>query len=183
MKKISKILLLIVFISFFAEGLLLPIYALFVKEIGGDVLIASSSWAFYSIILGLLIFVFGKLEDKFLNKSQMIFLGTLIGSIASFSFLLVSKPIHLFVVQAFLGIASAMVAPAWDALFSLNLTKGKEASEWSFEEGGGQIILGISAFIGGIIVSIYGFNALFILMGSFQLFAAIILSYFNKEFN
>ncbi|MBN2126891.1 MAG: MFS transporter [Candidatus Diapherotrites archaeon] len=171
MKKISKILLTIAMLGFFAEGLMGPIYAVFVEQIGGDVLTASSSWALYSIVLGGLIFVFGKLEDGFLKKEQMISAGLLVGSIATFSYMFVSEPIHLFLVQAFLGIAAAMVTPAWDSMYSINLDKGKESSEWSLEEGGSQIVLGLSALIGGIIVSMYGFNLLFILMGLLELLA------------
>ena len=44
-------------------GLLAPIYALYVENIGGNIVDAGIAWAIFSISMGVLLIVFGKLEN------------------------------------------------------------------------------------------------------------------------
>lgn len=64
MNKIEKYLLLALIFSAFAEGLLGPLYTIFVSEIGGDIFDISWAWASFLIVSGLLTIVLGKLSDK-----------------------------------------------------------------------------------------------------------------------
>ena len=68
----------------------------------------------------------------------------------------------------------AIVAPAWEALYSLALDKGKESSEWSYWNMGTGLAISIAAFLGGMIVSYFGFKLLFIIMAAFHLISAVI---------
>jgi MFS family permease len=163
MHKAIKILIGASIFFNFSAGLFGPIYAIFVERIGGDMLAASTAWAIYSIIIGILILIFGKWEDK-LNKRKMVVLGYFLHTVGAAGYLFVQQPIHLFLVQAILGVSAAINNPAWNAIFSTSLDKHRESSEWAYWEGTVRIDAGIAAVIGGTIATVFGFRTLFILM-------------------
>ena len=62
------------------------------------------------------------------------------------------------------GIGAAVNVPAFKGVFSHNLDRGKFDSEWGLWDGMSYFFWGISAFIGGYIAKIYGFEILFFIM-------------------
>ncbi|MBT3465151.1 MFS transporter [archaeon] len=185
MKKELNILLIASYFNIFGFGFFGPIYALYVKEIGGTILDTSLSWAIYSLVMGVLIIIFGKLEDKILNKRKMIVIGYFILAFGILSYAFVQDKTQLFIVQIINGIGVAVLNPAFKTIFSKDEDKGRESYEWSLWEGGEKIMLGTSALIGGIIVTYFGFKIMFYIMFIMQLFGALIsiniLSYDNHK--
>ena len=178
MKKILKVLLLSSCLINFSAGLLGPIYAIFVQEIGGDILTAGTSYAFFSITVGVLIFFLSKWEDKIKHQEKILVLARLLTFIGITGYLFVQSPIHLFLVQIILGFSEALGNPAYSSLYSKNLTKGKFASQWGYWDSFIMIAIGISSIIGSFIASNYGFKFLFLIMSFFSLlalFATILL--------
>jgi MFS family permease len=163
MHRAIKILIASSIFFSFSSGLFGPIYAIFVEKIGGDILTASSAWTLYSVVIGILILVFGKWEDK-LNKRKMIVLGYFINTIGIAGYLFIQQPIQIFIIQAILGVSSAILNPAWNAIFSTSLDRHRESSEWAYWEGAIRIDAGIAAVIGGAIATIFGFHVLFVFM-------------------
>lgn len=163
MHKAIKILIGASIFFNFSAGLFGPIYAIFVQEIGGDILTASNAWAVYSIVIGALLLITGRLEDH-LNRRKMVILGYFLSTVGTAGYLFVRQPLDLFIVQIILGVSAAINNPAWSAIFSTSLDKHCESSEWAEWEGIIRIDLGIAAFLGGIIVVAFGFRTLFILM-------------------
>jgi DHA2 family methylenomycin A resistance protein-like MFS transporter len=145
-------------------GLLGPIYALFVTDIGGDVLNASWAYAVYMASAGVVTYILGKWEDHYNHKEKFIFVGYLVLSMGCLSYLFVASQAMLLFTQALLGLGIAIAAPSFDALYALHTTKHKEASEWAMWESLNNIVLAVSAVLGGYIVSLYGFDSLFIVM-------------------
>ena len=178
-----KFLLYVSILSNFSGNLFGPIYALFVLGIGGNVLIASSAWAVFKIVESSLTIFFGKLEDLKQNKEKFMFYGFLILTITNFLFIFIKTPILLYLLQVLFGIGMAMVNPAWEALYSLSLDKGKESSEWSYWNASVGFSIALAAFLGGLIVTYYGFKTLFIIMALFHLISAFIAySLIKKSF-
>lgn len=91
----------------------------------------------------------------------MFVLGRVMTTVGIIGYLFVTKPIHLFIVQFVLGIAGTVKNPAFDALFSHAIERGKESSTWDYQLGSTQIFVGIAALIGGVIATVYGFRVLF----------------------
>jgi MFS family permease len=168
MKKWLKILLFADFFMILAMGMLTPIYAIFVEEIGGDILSASSAWAIFTLTSGILIFLMGRWEDKQRKKGisfkRFIFFGYLIRSIAFLSYFFVADKYQLFLVQILLGIGVATTVPAYDSLYSRFLSKGRFATEWGAWEGMNMIVAALAAITGGIIATYFGFKTLFLIM-------------------
>lgn len=163
MHKILKILTASSIFYNLTAGMLGPIYALFAQEIGGGLFVASSAIAIYTAVIGILILVFGRLEDK-LNKRKVFIAGRAINVVGISGYLFVSSPLDLFIVQGILGVAIAMMNPTFEALYSRGLRKGHEAFEWSVWEGSIHLVLAGAALVGGFIASTMGFKTLFIVM-------------------
>lgn len=176
-----KLLLHTSFFGNFSGALLGPIYALFVQNIGGSVIVASTSFAIYTMVFALLTTFMGKLEDVKFNKEKMVFLGYFILTIANLLFIFVQKPIHLYLVQILMGVGVAIVAPAWEALYSLALDKGKESSEWGLWNSAIGLSVSIGALTGGLIANYFGFKVLFITMAIFHLVSTVIATSLLKE--
>lgn len=173
LNKRIKILLYGGNIWYFGEGMLGPLFAVFTERVGGDILDVSWAWATYLILAGLLYIVVGKITDKYDNAEKMMVLGYTLNALFTFGYLFVSSPIHLFIVQAGLGIAVAMATPTWDTLYAKHQDRKNGGFQWGLAGGAAQIITGISVIIGGYIVSIASFTALFLTMGIIQVIATI----------
>ncbi len=170
-----------VFINLSA-GLFGPIYAVFVEQIGGNLLTAGGAYAGYSIAFGVLVYFLGKWEDKIKHQENLIILGRFLTLIGTAGYLLIQTPIHLFAVQITLGIAQAFTAPAFGSLYSKNLQKGKFASQWGSWEAMTSIVIGIAAILGGLIAKEFGFKLLFIIMTAIALISLIISLMLRKDF-
>lgn len=156
----------------FAEGMFGPLLAVFTERIGGDILDITSAWAVYLLVTGVLTIFIGKLSDKS-DKARIMIFGYALNAFFTFAYLLVDSSLKLFVVQAGLGIATALATPTWNALYAEYEDKKKEGLEWGLASGAANIVTGIAIIIGGIILHYTSFETLFIIMGSIQLLATI----------
>lgn len=180
MHKILKILITSSIFYNFCTGMLGPIYALFAQKIGGDILVASSAIAVYTCIIGVMILIFGRFEDR-LDKKKVFIIGRAINVVGIASYMFVSSPAQLFITQGILGIAIAMMNPTFEALYSRGLRRGHEAFEWSVWEGTINIVLAGAAVTGGIIASTFGFNALFMFMTGMSMMGLITATFLMKK--
>ncbi len=173
MNKKIKILLYSSNIWMFGYGLLGPLFAVFAERLGGSILDISWAWAIYLIVAGILTIIFGKFSDGNLSKKKLMLLGYILNTIFTFSYLFVSSPLHLLLVQIGIGVAYAMAEPTWDALYTRYQDKKQRGYEWGLAVGGSQIVSGIAVVLGGFIVIYFSFKALFIIMGIVQLIATL----------
>ncbi len=171
MKRGIKVLLLSDAWITLALGLLGPIYALFVQGIGGDIL--DASWAYFAFLItsGALIYLMGKWENRVKHREKLIFAGYCLCSVGCFSYIFVSSQTGLVLTQIILGVAEAVMIPAFDALYSDYTEKKEEASEWGDVESLNYIVTAIAALIGGYVASIFGFRVLFMVMFAISLFS------------
>lgn len=181
MKFEVKVLLVTSIIFNFSLGLLGPIYAIFIEKIGGGILEASAASTTFSLVTGILILFFGRLEDHRLNKRLMIVVGYFIHAFGILGYLFVSEVVHIYFIQAFLGIGAAILTPAFDAVYSTKADKGRESSEWAYWEGGVRIIVAVAALAGGIVATFYGFKILFIFMSAFAFLSAFVSAFLLDE--
>jgi MFS family permease len=165
LKKALKILLLTDACFIFAAGLLGPIYAIFVSEIGGDLLDAGWAWAAFMLTSGIVVFLLSRWENKVHHYEQLIVGGYAIRVVAIFAYIFVQSPMQLMMAQALLGLGEAFTLPAYDALFTKSIDKGREAAQWGDWEAMDYIVTAFSAIIGSAIAMAFGFRALF--MGMF----------------
>jgi predicted MFS family arabinose efflux permease len=162
MKKISLFLLMSSFFGTCGEQMITPLYGMFVSKIGGSIIDAGLGFAIFSILTGLLTIASSKIKWFEDHLGLVVFLGFLIASIGDISYVLVSNPIGLFLVQATNGISVGLLNPAWETLYTQNTDEGEEHNAWSLWGGGASISTGIASLIGSLITSWLGFKAMFI---------------------
>lgn len=157
-------------------GLLSPIYALYVLEINGNEFVAGASWSLYLITAGLIMLFFSKKED--LAKSYKPFLvgGYFIAAISTFMYLMIDTVPQLFLLQIVHAVGIGLLTPSLRAAYTQLQNSKQKAHEWALFDGGLFILQGIAAFIGGTLLSLFGFTPLFIFMGSIQLLSAVVVS-------
>lgn len=147
-----------------AGAMLGPIYALFVEEIGGNILDAGLTYAVYAVVSGIVMIVSGNFSDRFRLEKATMNIGYLLLALAFLLYLKVDSVQNLFLVQVVLGIGQAIYYPAYDSLFSQNLVKGHYGLEWGIDEAKGFFSEALGATLGGFIAFTYGFDVLFICM-------------------
>lgn len=163
MHKALKILIISSMFWNFSIGLLTPIFAIFVQQIGGGIVEASRAGFLYTFLIGLTIVMFGRIEDK-ISKRAMFLFGRMLFTLGAASYIFVESIGQLYFVQIIIALSLAIIDPAFNALFSKSLRRGKESTDWSIWEGSIYIVIGLGAIIGGFIANNYGFKLLFVLM-------------------
>ncbi|MDD3263948.1 MAG: MFS transporter [Candidatus Nanoarchaeia archaeon] len=163
-----------------ALGMIGPIYAIFVAEIGGY--LVEASWAYFAMTFatGLLMYIFGKIEDKIEDKEKMVTLGFFLSTLGCISYIFVSNFFTLIITQIILGLSQSILIPAHNAIYSKYLEEGKVASEWGDWEAMKHIITAFSAVIGAFIVGVFNFQILFIIMALLSS-VSIIISFYTQR--
>jgi MFS family permease len=162
-------------IWYMGEGMLGPLLAVFSERVGGDILDISIAWSIFLVLSGIISIIVGRLSDRF-DKRKIMVAGYWLNAIMTFAYVFVSDPIHLFIVQAGLGIASALSTPTWDALIDEYSGKKQNGTVWGLAEGLPNIVTGVAIVVGGFLVTYQSFGVLFVVMGSIQVVAAIVQS-------
>ncbi|MBT3582277.1 MFS transporter [Candidatus Woesearchaeota archaeon] len=181
MKKQLKILLAADSFFVLAAGLFGPIYAVYVQQIGGDLLTAGGAYSAFAFTSGILIYLIGKWEDHVKHLDKLLIASYALSCFGFVGYLLIQRPLHLFAVQIVFGIAGAINKPAYDALYSKYLAKTKAASQWGAWEGMVWISSAIGAVVGGYIAQIYGFRTLFTIMLGISIIGLIAVSFLVKK--
>ncbi|MDC0506083.1 MFS transporter [Candidatus Gracilibacteria bacterium] len=164
-----------------AGAMLGPIYAIFVGGIGGDLMDASIAGGLFALSAGITSLVFGRIADGIKTKKSVLALGYLIMGVGFFLYLGVDSISKLFAVQILIGLGEAIYSPAFDALYSESTHKKQSGYEWGLWECLNYFSMALGAFLGGIIVTQFSFDAIFITMGSFCLCSSIYLYLVSKK--
>lgn len=164
LQKGVKVLLISDFFAALAVGMIGPIYAIFVEDIGGDIL--DASWAYFAFMIasGVTLYLMGLVENKAKNKGFYIVLGYVLFAVGCLSYIFVHDQFTLILTQVILGFGQAVVSPVFDSLYSDYVNKDQEAKEWAYWESLLYIANALSALIGGYIAYTYGFKNLFMTM-------------------
>ncbi|PIQ76597.1 hypothetical protein COU78_02725 [Candidatus Peregrinibacteria bacterium CG10_big_fil_rev_8_21_14_0_10_49_24] len=147
-----------------AGGLLGPIYALFVEEIGGDLLDAGIAGFVFAIAAGITVVISGKKSDASKHPEYIVALGYCIMGAGYLLYLFVHSMTSLLLVQVLIGFGEALYLPAFDALYSIHLDKNNEGGEWGEWESMNYFATAAAALIGGFVAEKHGFILLFLMM-------------------
>lgn len=164
MHRQNKLFLVMFSFISIAIGMFGPIYAIYVEEIGGDILAAGTSWAIFMIVSGIGIMIMGKIQDKMKREKPIIIFGSVLTSLAYLGYFFVSNVAQLFLVQALLGLSTVIKTPAYDSFYTRYLEQGKFASQWAAWESLWYISAGFAAIMGAFLAKIFSFKALFLAM-------------------
>jgi len=157
----------------FADSLFGPLYAVYVQNIGGDILDVGSTIALYSIATGLLIILVGKFADR-LSKELLTTIGFALGALGTLCYLVIDTPLELYVLQILFAVSTALLSAPLTALFAKNIDEKKAGLLWALEGGGNKMLLGFGLLIGTFVTYRFGFATVFIIIFLFQVCAAML---------
>ena len=164
-----RILIMVNSILVFIMGLFAPFYAVFIQKIGGSIAFAGLSWAIFSIVSGVLIFLFSNWQMKVKEPELLIALGYILRGGVFISYAFMTNIPQLIVTQIFWGIAVALGTPAFDSVYASHTNKESSIIEWGRWEGIAAIVTGVAALVGGIFIQNFGYQAVFITMAFISL--------------
>lgn len=170
-----KVLISINVVFIFAANMFPSIFALFIKEIGGGALTAGSVWAVFSLTAGILMLVLTRFGDKIKEKEYLIAAGYFFRMIGWIGYFFAGAIWHLYLLQIVLALGEALGTPAFNAVYSEHLNKGRYIKQWGVWGSFNLTVMALAAFSGGAIVSFCGFKTLFLLMAGLSAFSLILL--------
>jgi len=164
-------------------GLLGPIYPLFVLnrfsvtviDIGFILTVFGFSSAFFRIIAGRMVDIYG--------KEKIFLIGTLFGAACSLTYIFVSNVIQLYLLEFISGISCALEDPARLAMIAEMGGRKRKGLLFGISESAYEIAGSLAALIAAIMVSNFGFESLFVACSGCQIMSGlVILSVSSKRF-
>jgi len=156
-----------------AGAMLGPIYAIYVERIGGDLLDASFAGGIFALVAGLTVLISGNLSDRIREKELVVVAGYLTIGLGFLMYLWVESVLMVFLIQVIIGLGEAIYSPAFDAVYSEHLDKGKSGLQWGWWEAVNYFTYAVGAVIGGLIVVNLGFEWVFIFMAGLSFGSAL----------
>lgn len=147
-----------------AGAMLGPIYALFVEEVGGDLLDASVAGGLFALAAGLTTFISGKVSDQIRHSEKIMVFGYAVMGLGFLFYRWTDSVWMLFVIQVLIGFGEAIYSPPFDQIYSKHLARTKAGEQWGAWEAMNYFMAAIGAFLGGLIVHRFGFDVLFVTM-------------------
>lgn len=169
-----RFLLLSNYFNIFGYSLFTPLYGLFVLHIGGTAWHMSSVWAVYTVTMGITMLTLGRYSYTIADPRRIVISGYCALVIGALLFLWVSSVWQLYLVQIINAVAVGLMTPAWKALYAKGEDRGRELQEWALVDGGDQLLIAFAALLGGAIITLFGFPAIFIGMAFFEGIGALI---------
>lgn len=151
-------------LSTFSEGIILPIYAIFVQRIGGDILDASGAIAVFLIVSGVATILIHRLQWSKKHRTRLMVYGWLVWVIGIAGYFVISSTLTLFATQVLIALGNAIANPAFDAELDDHTDEALKSYEWGLFEALQDIFSGIAAIIGGVVALLFGFKTLIFIM-------------------
>lgn len=164
-----------------AEVLIAPLYALYAEDVGATLLVVSYLAATVFISKTISLLIISKFGSTLFTPEQLLHLGFILRGIGWG--LLIFFPIIpvLFITQALVGAGQATGSPGFLSLYTKHVHEENSvriSAGWSLTEG---IVAALGTIIGGHIVVLFGFTALFTLMTLLSFLASFVFWYYSTE--
>ena len=161
-------------------GLINPIFAVFIVEKvqGGNVFIVGLASGIFLITKSLFRVPIGVFLDISPSEKDDYFTlvaGLLIAALVPFGYIFVTIPLHIFILQAVLGIGLAMSFSGWTGIFTRHIDKGKEGTAWGVYFTLTDLVGAALAGLGGFLVIAFGFPVLIITVSVVSLIGSLLL--------
>ena len=151
-------------LSTFSEGILMPIYAVFVQKVGGGILDAAGAVATFYIVCGLAEFAIFRLKFSRTHRLHLMVGGWILWLLGIVTYLFIRSVPILFLAQILTALGNAVADPAFDAELAERTDSSLRDSEYGTFEASKDIFQGVAALVGGLVVFAFGFRILVILM-------------------
>lgn len=167
-------------IFIFADSLFIPLYALFVTEIGGGAQLAGILFGLKFFVTSIGEFFVIKLKDKLRLDELLLKINFLIRGFAWLLLFFFPTIPMLVIAQILIGISEAVGTPAVNTLISENLDDKKHLREWGISQLTSYIPQAIAGVLSGFIITLWGFPILFLIMAVLAFLSFVLLSFPKK---
>lgn len=159
-------------------AMLVPVYALFVQQVGGGALSAGLTAGALGLASAVSALLSGKYIDKIqpVNTRYVLAVGWALIGCSMLLYLFVHSIAALFVVQLLAGFVKTISAPAFDTLYARHLDKKATGQEYGLWEASFFLTAGVGSILGGIIVAYAGFEGVFIVMAVLAFVASVYIA-------
>lgn len=167
-------------------GLTNPLFAVFITQQikGGNLELVGLSTAVYWILRSVLQLPFARLIDSIkgeIDDFALMAAGSIIMSGVPFLYFFATTNVHVILLQALLGVSSAMVSPGWLAIFTRHIDKHIEAEEWGLYNAMVGLGGALTAALGGFMAEKLGFRLLFLIVGIISTFGTSFLYFVYQD--
>gem|GEM_PF-3727357 len=148
--------------NIFGFGLFLPLYGVYIAQLGQSPENGSFVWAAHTLLTGLIVLFIGRIEDKQSRGYQKALIAGNSLQVLGVLFFLASTNFHIFIAGLLVySIGTAILAPSWFSSFASSIPKKHSAKGWSISQAGSAFAGAAGAASGGIVYSSYGFGGVF----------------------
>lgn len=178
----NKIVIYILFVLSFVElavGMLVPLWAGYVKHIGGDLRTVGVGLAIYALCGAISAVMFGKIQDHYWNSISWYRLSNIVILGASIGYFYVDSPWSFYIVQFGLGLGIGMSSPSESKLYQSMIKGTSSLMGWSYYNGLASLALGLAAIAGAYLAHHHGFTSVFYAIIAVSLLA-LFFSFFVK---
>lgn len=156
-----------------------PILAIFVidKIPGATLLTIGTMAAIYWVAKSIIQIPISLFLDRTNGEKDdfyAVVIGLLVASATLFSFMAATSVTHLYIIQLIKAVAFGLYVPAWSAIVSRHLDKGKVAFEWALNSTTVGLSIGAAGLLGSWVAK-FSFDLVFLLGGFLCLASALIL--------
>ncbi len=169
-----KLIIITNSVQVFAATLITPVFALFIKGIGGGPELAGVLFgiSFFATAAGNLVMI--RVADA-KSRDALLFKGGLLIKLAAWTLLAIHQSIPVLILaQIILGTATAVGAPSFASLVSEHLDKKKHISDWARWSLMENSATAMASVLSGFMVVRYGFSCLFIIMAVITLLSFVV---------
>jgi MFS family permease len=159
------------------QNLLGPLYAVYVQSIDNAVLAISASWSVYLLSATFFTFLVARYGKRF-REQNLYTLSIIIRAFAWLSFIFVDNIVQILALQVIIGFAEGIGTSTFYATIADHLEKGEYVKDFAYWQLISNLTMAISTLGGGLIVTNFGFDTLFIIMFTLAMtsFAGIYLN-------
>ncbi len=168
------------FIWLGAIGLVVPIFALLVEDlIPGSTAATVGIAASIFLVTKSVVQVFAASVVDWIRGEKddfwVMFVFSLLSAAAPIAYLFMTTPMHLYLIQFFDGVFIAFTFPTFMAIFSHHMDQTKAGTEWGLYYTLTDLSSAFTAFAGGVIATIVGFEMLIFISVAVSVFGVLFL--------
>jgi len=173
MNKSLKLLLSINSIFVIAANMLGPLYAVYIRNLGGSIEVVSGTWSVMLFTTTLVNFVLIRYGDRLKEHEYFLIAGFIFRAIAWIGFTSASSILTIVILQVIVGLGEAVGSTGFDAIFAEHLDKASHIRDYAVWKTVSNIIVALATLVGGFIVASYGFKPMFYFMAVIAIGCAI----------
>lgn len=162
-------------INVLADYLFIPLYALFIKKIGGGAELAGSLFSIRfisSVVFGIII---TRIKDHKTLDNRLLEVNFLLKGLCWLALAFFQSIPIMIVIQIILGFSGSFGGPAFNALVSEHLDKEKHIKDWGLWELVQNGSVAIASILSGFALTAFGFSFLFIVMAILEFISCGVL--------